>query len=122
MGDAGVPNNRDRVFADLVDENAWVHAVYVIAKDNTPNVLYLNGVAFQSTNGGADDWADPAGFAPSDIYAAPEGLRNVFVGRSAFENNGDQIFFGWIDDVAIFDVALTANQVAGLMAADLKSR
>jgi len=121
MGELGVPNNRDRVFADLVDENKWVHAVYVVSKDGKPNVMYINGVAFESTNGGAGEAPDPAGFSPKDILAAPEGLRNAFVGRSAYENNGDQIFNGYIDDIAIFSVALTANQVAGLMAADSKN-
>ena len=118
---AGVANNRDRVFADVISENTWVHAVYVISKDGTPNVLYVNGVPFESTHGAAADAPEAAEFSPKDILAAPAGLRNVFLGRSAYENNGDQIFNGYIDDVTIFNVALTADQVAELNKADLKN-
>ena len=118
---AGVANNRDRVFADVISENTWVHAVYVISKDGTPNVLYINGKAFESTHGGGTDAPEAAEFSPKDILAAPAGLRNVFLGRSAYENNGDQIFNGYIDDVTIFNVALTADQVAELTKADLKA-
>jgi hypothetical protein len=118
---AGVANNRDRVFADVIGENAWVHAVYVISKDGTPNVLYINGKAFESTHGGNADAPEAAEFSPKDVLAAPSGLRNVFLGRSAYENNGDQIFNGYIDDVTIFNVALTADQVAELNKADLKN-
>jgi len=122
MADLGVPNNRDRAFADyVVDEGVWVHACYVISKDGVnPNVLYINGQPYLSTHTNAGDDPEPAEFSPKDIYAAPEGLRNAFVGRSAYENNTDQIFNGYIDDIAIFDVALTANQVAGLEAASFK--
>jgi len=118
---AGVANNRDRVFAELISENVWVHAVYVISKDGTPNVLYINGTPFESTHGGGTDAPEAAEFSPKDILAAPAGLRNVFLGRSAYENNGDQIFNGYIDDVTIFNVALTAAQVAELNKADLKN-
>jgi hypothetical protein len=116
----GIPNNRDRVFADEIDEGVWVHACLVIdAASGKPNVMYVNGVAFESTHTNAGDDPEPAVFSPKDILAAPDGLRNVFLGRSAYENNGDQIFNGWIDDVVIFNVALTADQVAELNKADL---
>ena len=118
--DDGVPNNRDRVFADMVGENEWIHAVYVInAQSGSPNVLYLNGTPFESTNaGGSLDDPDPAHFAPRELHEAVYGIGLTFLGRSRFEANADQIFYGWIDDVAIFDVALTAEQVAELAATD----
>lgn len=122
MTDLGLPNARDRAWADPADEGVWIHAVYVISKDGTPNVLYVNGVAHQSSNSNPEDDPEPAAFSPKDIIAAEYGLKNAFVGRSAHEQNGDQIMNGWIDDITIFDVALTANQIAGLKAADLKSR
>jgi hypothetical protein len=118
----GISNNRDRVFADLVDENVWVHAVFVIdAASGNPDVLYINGTPFESSHGNAGDDPEPAVFSPKDILASPEGVRNAFLGRSAYENNTDQIFNGYIDDVAIFDVALTADQVAELDKADFKN-
>ena len=118
----GIANNRDRVFADQVNDNEWIHAVLVVNADSgNPNVLYINGKAFQSTHGGENDDPEAAEFSPKEILAAPDGVRNVFLGRSAYENNGDQIFNGWIDDVAIFNVALTADQVAELNKVDFKA-
>lgn len=119
---AGIPNNRDRVWANLVNANEWVHAVLVInAGSGKPNVLYLNGVAYESTNGGAADAAVPSTFSPKDILAAAAGVGDSFLGRSRYGSNADQIFNGYIDDVAIFDKALTAAQVAALAKADLNS-
>jgi len=122
MTDLGLPNARDRAWADPSDEGVWIHAVYVISKDDTPNILYVNGVPHESSNSNPGDDPEPAAFSPKDIIAAEYGLKNAYVGRSAHEQNGDQIMNGWIDDITIFDVALTANQVAGLKAADLKNR
>jgi len=119
-GELGIPDNRDRIWAEPADENVWIHAVLVINKDgSTPNTLYVNGVPHLSAHSSPDDDPEPSEISPKHILAAPEGLRNVFLGRSAYENNGDQIFNGWIDDVVIFNVALTADQVAELNKADL---
>ena len=120
--DLGLPNARDRAWADPADEGVWIHAVYVISKDGSPNILYVNGVAHESSNSGPGDDPEPAVFSPKDLLTAEYGLKNAYVGRSAHEQNGDQIMNGYIDDITIFDVALTANQVAGLRAADLKNR
>ena len=118
----GIPNNRDRVFADVVNENEWIHAVLVInAKSGSPNVLYLNGKAFQSTNGGGTDAPDPAFFSPKDVLTADDGIGKTYIGRSRFENNGDQIFNGYIDNIAIFNVAFTADQVAELNKVDFNA-
>lgn len=108
-----VPNNRDRSFGDQPDTDKWIHAVYVINKGK-PNVLYVDGTAYLSTNGNAGDDPEDATFSPKDILASEHGLRNGYLGRSGYENNGDQIFYGFISDVAIFSVALTAEQVAEL--------
>jgi len=114
-GGFSVPNNRDRVFASLVSANTWIHAVLVInPPSGNPNVLYLNGTPYQSTSGGAGDAPNAATFTPKIVSEALDGLGNGLLGRSRFENNGDQVFNGWIDDVAIFDVALTADQVTEL--------
>lgn len=108
-----VPNTRDRSFGDQPEADTWIHAVYVVNKGK-PNVLYVNGTAYESTNGNAGEDAVPATYSPKDLLAAESGLRNGFIGRSAYENNGDQIFYGYISDVSIFNVALTAGQVAEL--------
>lgn len=111
-----VANNRDRVFADLVAVDTWVHAVLVIdATDDKPNVLYLNGVAFESGHGNAGDPAEKSEFSPKDILAAVDGIGSTYIGRSRYNNNGDQIFNGYVDDIAIFDIALSAEQVKELM-------
>lgn len=113
-----VPNTRDRSFGDQPFEDEWIHAVYVI-NVGKPNVLYVNGEAYESTNGNAGEDPVPATYSPKDILDAPAGLRNGFIGRSAYENNGDQIFYGYISDITVFSVALTAEQVAELGKADL---
>jgi hypothetical protein len=80
----------------------------VVVSAGNPIRLYVNGTEYVGT--------DMAGHSPKNILAAPAGLRNAFVGRSAFEGNSDQIFNGFIDDVVIFDTALSAAQVAALSA------
>jgi len=120
MGDRGVPSNRDRIFAELMPENTWIHVCLVIdINGKTPNVLYVNGVPYESNHSGPADDPAPAEFSPKDLLSSPEGLKNAFVGRSPYENEDDYIMWGYVDDIAIFDVALTAAQVAELRATDL---
>ena len=113
---------RDRVFADTCNDGEWVHAVLVInANSGNPNTLYVNGVPFQSTKGNMGDDPEPSTLSPKDIHEAAMGLGDSYLGRSRYGFNADNIFNGYIDDVAIFDVALTADQVAALATADFKA-
>ena len=72
---------------------AWAHAAVV--QDGTTTVVYLNGVQ-----------------VASEPLAAVRGMTNASIGHDG--NNGD-ILSGCIDDVRIFDAALTAEQVAYYM-------
>lgn len=120
-GSLGISNNRDRIWADPAEDGKWYHAVLVIKVDgSSPNILYVNGVPFKS---GHDDLTEePAEISPSHILETPNReMRNAYLGRSSFEANADQMMNGYIDDITIFDVALTAEQVAELMNADLKN-
>ena len=116
-----VPNNRDRVFAPLAPTKEWVHVVLVIdPKGAKENILYVNGVPHKSTSGGgATDAPNPSTFSPKDILSAVTGVGPTYLGRSRYNTNGDQVFNGFVDDVAIFNVALTADQVKELSTTDL---
>jgi len=117
-----VPNNRDRAFSPADDTavlDKWVHVVWVINKGK-PNTMYVNGVAYQSTQGGDGDGADNAVFSPKDVLTAPEGTRNAFLGRSGEEGTAavNPCFNGYLSDLSIFSVALGAGQVAELSKTD----
>jgi hypothetical protein len=119
-----VPNNRDRAFSPPEDTailDEWVHVVWVI-NTGKPNTMYVNGVPYMSHHGGGpDDPAEDAVFSPKDVLTAPEGTRNALLGRSGEEGTAavNPVFNGYISDVAIFSVALTADQVAEIAKADL---
>ena len=87
----------------LVNDGEWHHGALVVqegANLRVPNTtLYIDGLA-DGVNSGDDD---PYNLTPS---------ANVSIGRRATSN--DRFFFGSIDEVRIFDRALSAGEVAGL--------
>ena len=112
--------NRDRVFAPQATVNEWIHVAYVThAGSGNPPAIYINGERFEGGHGD-DSFAptDPAYWSPSLIHEHIDGVGLTFLGRSRFEGNADAVFYGWIDDVTIFDVALTSAQIQQLAAHD----
>ena len=87
----------------LVNDGEWHHGALVVqegANLRVPNTtLYIDGLA-DGVNSGADD-----------LYNLTPGV-DVSIGRRATSN--DRFFFGSIDEVRIFDRALSAGEVAGL--------
>ena len=87
----------------LVNDGEWHHAALVVqegANLRVPNTtLYIDGLA-DGINAGADD-----------LYNLTPG-EDVSIGRRATSN--DRFFPGSIDEVRIFDRALSAGEVAGL--------
>ena len=76
----------------------WTHAVFV--HDGTNDIIYINGVmaATKAVSGNLNSTTSPLG-----------------IGYNSYE--GGSYFDGALDEVEIFDVALTAQQVADLYAA-----
>ncbi len=91
----------------------WEHFALVVDRANAEFTAYINGVAetsyiFGWNPGGV--WSPntiPVTIQDISLDASPDGLR---IGNK----NGNTGFQGCIDDYAIYSVALTADQVAGL--------
>ena len=106
---SGSPNQLDSAGGLTADSNTWHHVLAVWNNDTGDRAVYING--------------DPAGtnFSTSD----------TFTGGSAFAGDGtwiigsdlccanDRDFDGAIDDVAVFDNALTATDAATIYNAGL---
>jgi hypothetical protein len=89
----------DELGVDL-DAGDWHHVVAWY--DGTTRALYLNGELLVSDNPGAND-AHTGNFA---------------VGRTCPTCEGGEFFEGQLDDVAIFNGALSESQVAAILSGD----
>ena len=78
--------------------NAWKHVTVTIGSDRT--VIYVDGEVAGSSTG--------ITIKPSDIRPALN-----YIGRSQF--NSDPLFAGYIDDLRIFNYALTQEEVKEVM-------
>ena len=89
---------RSAVTAETVPINAWTHVTFVLpsANENTWQI-YINGVAGTMNVGGSGGAVGYSGVYPGGI------------GRIRF-----QYFVGQIDQVTVFDYALSASQVSTL--------
>jgi len=85
-------------WAYLLPKNEWVHIVGIMSKD--PTQLYVNGELFGGAGKG------PGGGAFSNA-------ANLF--RIGSSGTIGEYFNGIIDDVAVFDVALTADDITSIM-------
>jgi hypothetical protein len=96
VGTAGVNN----AYASWTTDTNW-HHLAVTCHASTGVVVYLDGASF-ATNSGTANVIDP--------------VRNNFVGCRNLNTGVDAFFVGAIDDLAIFNRALTAAEVSSLLA------
>lgn len=84
---------------DAVNDGNWHHLVGVVDNENMLHHLYVDGQLVQSASGGA-------GSPASGLFQ---------LGRFRYTGGGgDSYFTGDIDDVTIFDRALTPNEIANI--------
>ena len=79
---------------ETVSMNQWLHLAFTY--DGTAVKVYVNGV----------EKASAAAATPGPI---PETLGNIYIGRPEYSNHS---FLGLIDEVAIWDHALSAAEIA----------
>ncbi|XAL98039.1 PEP-CTERM sorting domain-containing protein [Phycisphaeraceae bacterium D3-23] len=84
----------------VINQGTWYHAAVVINQSNSSLQYYHNGVL-------TDDVSLPGG------YAVPSGIDGFNIGNHR-AGDGSRNWDGYIDDVAVFQGALTGSDVASL--------
>jgi hypothetical protein len=92
----------------LLDQ--WVH--WAVVYDGTNLTLYRNGN--QGTNGGV---ASQPVTAPLGAYL---GFQDAILIGSELAQTGDRTWNGLLDDVAVFNIALTQSQIQTVMSGDFR--
>jgi chitodextrinase len=86
------------------NDNAWHQVVYVV--DSSGGKLYLDGVQKGTTRA----WTGVAG--------SPTTTQDIHLGNYPGAFGGQEYFQGLLDEVRIYNAALTANDVSALFTAD----
>ena len=76
------------------DEDGWIHAAWTYEGSTDTGKIYLDGVL---------DW--------EGAKRAPNGSGNLIIGG---RNGGERGFVGLIDEIAVWDIAVTDEVIAGL--------
>ena len=94
-----VDNADDYLYATSISADQWYHLAAVM--ESLENKLYLNGVLIGSGNNSTADWSSYGG--------------EFFIGTRGFNGIGSPTYFnGDIDDVRIYDRALSGEEIAAL--------
>ncbi|MCH7568507.1 MAG: LamG domain-containing protein [Nanoarchaeota archaeon] len=89
----------------VFSDNVWTHVALV--QDGTEPILYIDGVAVAQTFSSSTD--------KTKWFNDIEGLDNGRIGARNFNNGGNtQHFNGRIDDVRIYNTALTSAQITDI--------
>src|SRR5207253_10486490 len=88
----------NNAYATWTSDTSWHHLAVTLHNTNGI-VIYLDGASI-ATGAGTQNVADPS--------------RNIFLGARNIDSGTDFWFNGAVDDVAIFNRALTSAEVAAL--------
>lgn len=87
--------------SSTISADTWIHVALVFDQINTNYSIYLNGVIDQSFSGFFDNWEAPLSSDRLTLGGAPWSPGNLQYG-------------GDLDDVKIFETALTAGQISDI--------
>jgi hypothetical protein len=106
----GIQQELDAV--DAVSTGGWVHIAMTYDFSTTTSKLYINGVENDSQLG-----------SDTGTFAYPASASDLIIGHDPFDTDTtwERDFSGKMDDVAMFDEALTADQVGTIMGGDFSA-